>query len=51
MSAAVNELVRRGAATRSERKPFVQRTSSAHALIDLTTYSEVLDLIEGPDHK
>ena len=48
ISAAVNELVRRGA-VRSERPAvFVQRTSAGHARIDLTDVSEVLETLDGP---
>lgn len=51
VSAAVNELVRRGLLRREPVRPFVQETSSGYPLIDLTNYGEVLELIEGPDHK
>jgi hypothetical protein len=48
VSAAVNELVRRGAARPVERPPFAQRTSEGHARIDVTDVAEVLDLLDGP---
>lgn len=51
VSAAVNELLRRALLHREPTVPFVQQTSSGHALIDLTNYGEVLELIEGPDHQ
>lgn len=52
VSAAVNELVRRGLMQRKAAKPFVQRTSSGGAeKIDLTSTSAVLEFLDGPGHK
>ena len=51
VSAAVNELIRRGAARRDEQPRFVQRTSSGHALVDVSNIGEVLELIEGPTYR
>lgn len=51
VSAAVNELVRRGAARRPERAHFVQETSAGGALIDVTNIGEVLEFLEGPDYR
>ncbi len=52
VSAAVNELVRRGLMHREPVTPFVQRTSSSGgAKYDLTRVWDVLELVEGPDYK
>ena len=51
VSAAVNELVRRGLVRRGETDRFVQRTSAGHARLDLTDVGEVLDLLDGPAHR
>lgn len=49
---AVNQLAREGLQRRaSDTKPFVQRTASLHARVDVTNIGEVLELIDGPDHK
>ena len=48
VSAAVNELVRRGIGRRPGRKPFVQRTSPGQALIDVTDVGDTLDVLDGP---
>ena len=48
VSAAVNELARRGLAARSARPPFRQRTSRGDALIDVTNVAEALELLEQP---
>ncbi|MCA1673122.1 MAG: CopG family transcriptional regulator [Actinobacteria bacterium] len=47
-SAAVNELARRGLARKSEPAHFRQRTSSGHALVDVTNVAEALELLDGP---
>lgn len=48
VSAAVNELVRRGAVRRAQRPRFVQQTSRGGLKIDVTNVAEALDLLEGP---
>ncbi len=48
VSSAVNELIRRGLNQRPTRRPFVQRTSSGRARIDVTNVAEALELAEGP---
>lgn len=48
VSAAVNELVRRGVAQRAPIRPFVQETSAGYARIDVTNVSEALETLEGP---
>lgn len=48
VSAALNELVRKGLAQPLPAPPFVQRTSSMRARIDVTDVAEALDLLEGP---
>ncbi|MDQ3886330.1 MAG: hypothetical protein M3308_04785 [Actinomycetota bacterium] len=47
VSAAINELARRGMARGTCSSPFVQRTSSGHARLDITNVAEVLDLLDG----
>jgi Arc/MetJ family transcription regulator len=48
VSAAVNELVRRGLLREPASKPFVQRTSRMGVRIDVTNVAEALDLLDGP---
>lgn len=48
VSAAVNELVRRGLAARAATRRFHQRTSDGGARIDVTNVAEVLELLEQP---
>lgn len=48
LSAAVNELVRRGLGGQDDRPTFVQPTSSGHARVDVTNVSEVLDMLDEP---
>lgn len=48
VSAAVNELVRRGLSRSNAPSRFVQRTSSGHARLDMTNVAEVLELLDGP---
>ena len=48
VSAAVNELARRGLARGTERRRFTQRTSAGHALIDVTNVTEALEVVDGP---
>ena len=50
VSAAVNELIRTGLTRRREREPFIQRTSSGQALMDVTNVDEALELQERPGH-
>lgn len=50
VSAAVNELIRTGLTRRPEREPFIQRTSSGQALMDVTNVDEALELLESPGH-
>ncbi len=47
VSAAVNELVRRGLTRSHSAAPFIQRTSSGHARLDITDVAEVLDVLDG----
>lgn len=51
VSAAVNELLRRGAAHREPRPRFVQETSPGGALIDVTCISEALEYAEGSAYR
>ena len=51
LSEAVNELVRRGLAVRSERRPFRQRTHPLGLRIDVTDVEDALDVLEGPDRR
>lgn len=48
VSAAVNELLRRGMARPPGRARFVQRTSRGHARMDLTDVAEALETLDGP---
>ncbi len=48
VSAAVNELIRRGLGRREPRSPFVQNTSPGHALVDVTNVAEVLGWLDEP---
>jgi Arc/MetJ family transcription regulator len=47
VSAAVNELVRRGLTRAPARAAFVQRTSNGGARLDVSNVAEVLDLLDG----
>lgn len=49
VSAAVNELVRRGAAVRPPSTLFVQRTSAGHAQRDVSDIAAVLDDLDRQD--
>ena len=51
MSAAVNELVRRGLVRSAPPTRFVQRTSSGGVRLDVSNVAEVLDLLNGPGTK
>lgn len=46
VSAAVNELVRRGALRPAPAPRFVQETSAGHAKVDVTDVASVLELLE-----
>ncbi|MGH3901573.1 MAG: CopG family transcriptional regulator [Pseudonocardiaceae bacterium] len=48
ISAAVNELVRRGVTRQERAHRFVQRTSAGHAKIDVTDVGEALEILDGP---
>lgn len=48
VSAAVNELLRRGLRRRPEPGRFEQETSPMGARIDVTNIGEALELLEGP---
>lgn len=49
VSAAVNQLIREGlAGTDRAREPFVQRTSSMGARVDVSNIGEVLELLDEP---
>lgn len=50
MSAAVNELIRRGAAaaTAPERRPFRQRSYAMGQRIDVRNVAEALETLDGP---
>lgn len=48
VSAAVNQLVRRGLAEPRSQRPFRQRTSRMGALIDVTDVADALEHLEGP---
>ena len=48
VSAAVNQLVRQGLATLVSAPAFVQRSSSGHALQDVTNVAEVLADLDRP---
>lgn len=48
VSAAVNELLRRGLRRRPEPGRFEQETSPMAARIDVTNVGEALELLEGP---
>lgn len=48
LSAAVNDLVRRGLATAVDQEPFVQETTSmGRPLVPLDSIADALDLLEG----
>lgn len=49
VSAAVNELIRRGLLAAPGERKFVPRTRRLGIRIDVSNVSEALDLLEGPD--
>lgn len=48
VSAAVNELLRRGLAAHEPVTPFQQRTSAGHARLDVRNVADLLEALEGP---
>lgn len=46
VSAAVNELLRKGLGRPAAVEPFVQQTSAGNARMDVTNIAEVLDLLD-----
>lgn len=48
VSEAVNDLIRRGLAAGSTRKPFVPRTRRLGVAIDVSNVADALDYLEGP---
>lgn len=48
VSAAVNELIRRGLLAQGAPKPFVPRTFRLGIAIDVSNVADALDLLEGP---
>ena len=51
VSEAVNELIRRGLATKRERRRFRQRSHSVGLRIDVTDVAEAVELAEGADYR
>jgi hypothetical protein len=51
LSAAVNELIRRGLAARGPRRPFRQQTHSVRLELDVTDVAEAIELLEGPAYR
>lgn len=51
VSAAVNELVRRGLAHKEPGPDFVQETSPVGLRFDVTNVAEALDALEGASHR
>jgi hypothetical protein len=49
LSAAVNELIRRGMLAETASRPFVPRTRRLGIHIDVSNVADALDLLEGPD--
>lgn len=49
VSAAVNELIRRGLLAEPGERAFVPRTRRLGIRIDVSNVSDALDLLEGPD--
>lgn len=48
VSEAVNELVRRGLAADSPRRPFRQRTRRIGLRVDVTNVAEAVETLDGP---
>jgi Ribbon-helix-helix protein, copG family len=52
VSEAVNELVRKGLASKPGRRPFVQKTHDmGEAYVDYTNVWEAIEAVEGPSHR
>lgn len=51
VSAAVNRLARAALAAPKARRRFRQRTADLGATVDVANVAEVLELIEGPEHR
>lgn len=51
VSEALNRLARAGLAKPERRTRFKQRTADLGAMLDVSNIAEVLDLIEGPEHR
>lgn len=52
VSEAVNELIRAGlVAPSGDRRHFAQRSRPMRARVDLTNIGEILELVDGPDHR
>lgn len=51
LSEALNRLARAGLARPPRRARFKQRTADMGAMIDVSNVAEVLELIEGPEHR
>lgn len=51
VSEIVNDLARRGLGTRSEHRPFVQRTADLGAMVDVRNVWEVIEQLEGPSYR
>ncbi len=49
VSAAVNDLIRRGMIAQREVEPFVPRTRVLGIKVDVSNIADTLDLLEGPD--
>lgn len=49
LSAALDELVRRGLTTARPAEPFVQKTFPMGMRVDVRNIGEVLDLLDGPE--
>jgi Ribbon-helix-helix protein, copG family len=51
VSEALNRLARAGLVEQPRRKRFKQPTADLGAMVDISNVAEVLDLIEGPEHR
>lgn len=51
LSEALNRLARAGLAGHGRRRRFKQRTADLGAMVDISNVAEVLELIEGPEHR
>ena len=51
VSEIVNDLIRTALRVAGERRPFVQHTNDVGIRLDVTNVGEVLDLLDGPDHR